>query len=99
MFENVDITYTYIHTYIHTYIQTTGAYLCFKLTNEPKGSGELIKQAIMLKAVPRSLFTVIYLLCSCQNKKRYVTMYFLLYLKMFALFFMLLHLFLLYFIS
>ena len=35
MFENVDN----IHTHIHT---TTEAYLYYKLTNEPKGSGELI---------------------------------------------------------
>ena len=37
MFENVDI-----HTYIHTYIWMTEAYLYYKLTYEPKGSGELI---------------------------------------------------------
>ena len=37
MFENVDIQYTHIP--IH--IRTTGAYLYYKLTNEPKGSGEL----------------------------------------------------------
>ena len=29
------------HTYKHTYIRTTEAYLYHKLTNEPKGSGEL----------------------------------------------------------
>ena len=34
MFENVDA-----HT--HTYIRTTEAYLSYKLTTEPKGSGEL----------------------------------------------------------
>ena len=34
MFENVDNT--------HTYIWTTEAYLSYKLTTEPKGSGELI---------------------------------------------------------
>ena len=33
MFENVDI---------HTHIRKTEAYLYYKLTNEPKGSGELI---------------------------------------------------------
>ena len=33
MFENVDN--------IHTYIRTTEAYLNYKLTYEPKGSGEL----------------------------------------------------------
>ena len=33
MFENVDNT--------HTYERTTEAYLYYKLTNEPKGSGEL----------------------------------------------------------
>ena len=33
MFENVDNT--------HTYIRTTEAYLSYKLTTEPKGSGEL----------------------------------------------------------
>ena len=38
MFENVDIQ----HTHIHTHIRTTETYLYFKLTNEPKGSGELI---------------------------------------------------------
>ena len=37
MFENVDT-----HTHIHT---DDRAYLYYKLTNEPKGSGELIKQA------------------------------------------------------
>ena len=36
MFENVAI-----HTYIHTHIRTTEAYLSYKLTTEPKGSGEL----------------------------------------------------------
>ena len=39
MFENVDIQ----HTHIHTHIRTTEAYLYYKLTNEPKGSGELKK--------------------------------------------------------
>ena len=38
MFENVD-THTYTH--IHTYPRTTEAYLHYKLTYEPKGSGEL----------------------------------------------------------
>ena len=28
-------------TYIHTYIRTTEAYLYYKLSYEPKGSGEL----------------------------------------------------------
>ena len=37
-FENVDT-----HTYTQTYIRTTEAYLYYKLTIEPKGSGELIK--------------------------------------------------------
>ena len=36
MFENVDI-----QTHLHTYIRTTEASLHYKLTNEPKGSGEL----------------------------------------------------------
>ena len=36
MFENADT-----HTHIHTYIRTTEAYLSYKLTTEPKGSGEL----------------------------------------------------------
>ena len=40
MFENVDNIHTYIHTYVH-YKRTTEAYLYYKLTNEPKGSGEL----------------------------------------------------------
>ena len=35
MFENVDIQH------IHTHILTTEANLYYKLTNEPKGSGEL----------------------------------------------------------
>ena len=35
MFENVDIQHTHIH------IRTTETYLYYKLTNEPKGSGEL----------------------------------------------------------
>ena len=35
MFENID---THTHTYIHT---ADRAYLYYKLTNEPKGSGEL----------------------------------------------------------
>ena len=48
MFENVDI-HTYIHTYIHT--RTTQAYLCYKLTYEPKGSGELIQKANYAKIV------------------------------------------------
>ena len=39
MFENVDIQHT--HTYTHTHIRTTEAYLYYKLTNEPKGLGEL----------------------------------------------------------
>ena len=37
MFENVDIQ----HTHIPTHIRTTKASLYYKLTNEPKGSGEL----------------------------------------------------------
>ena len=41
MFENVD-THTSIHTYsVHTYTRTTEAYLYYKLTNEPKGLGEI----------------------------------------------------------
>ena len=43
MFENVD-THTHIHTYIYTYITDDSAYLYYKLTNEPKGSGELKKK-------------------------------------------------------
>ena len=43
MFENVDIQHT------HTHIRTTEAYLYYKLTNEPKGSGELIKLINILK--------------------------------------------------
>ena len=41
MFENVDN--------IHTYEWTTEAYLYYKLTNEPKGSGELKKKFEMPK--------------------------------------------------
>ena len=42
MFEIVDI-HVYICTYIHTYIHTDDrAYLSYKLTTEPKGTGELI---------------------------------------------------------
>ena len=37
MFENVDIQHAQ-----NTHIRTTEAYLYYKLTNEPKGSGELI---------------------------------------------------------
>ena len=37
IFENVDI---------NKYIHTTEAYLYYKLTNEPKGSGELINSMI-----------------------------------------------------
>ena len=37
LFENVDNTHTYIHTN-----GRQQAYLYYKLTNEPKGSGELI---------------------------------------------------------
>ena len=48
MFENVDI-----NTYIHTYIRTTEAYLSYKVTTEPKGSGELIK-----KTSPVSVFSL-----------------------------------------
>ena len=44
MFENVD------NTYIHTYERTTEAYLYYKLTNEPKGSDELIKKNKGIKA-------------------------------------------------
>ena len=32
-------------THTHTYIRTTEAYLSYKLTTEPKGSGELKKQS------------------------------------------------------
>ena len=35
---------TYIHTYTH--IRTTEAYLYYKLTNEPKDSGELKLQLL-----------------------------------------------------
>ena len=42
MFENADI-----HTHTHTHIRTTGAYLYYKLTNEAKGSGELINLEAM----------------------------------------------------
>ena len=35
---------TYIHTNIHTYERTTEAYLYYKLTKEPKGSGKLKSQ-------------------------------------------------------
>ena len=41
MFENVDN----IYTYISTAERTTEAYLYYKLTNEPKGSGELKSMA------------------------------------------------------
>ena len=44
MFENVDI-----HT--PTHIQTTEAYLYYKLTNKPKGSGELKMQRVKKKFV------------------------------------------------
>ena len=44
-FENIDIQ----HTYTHTHIRTTEAYLYYKLTNEPKGSGELKIYAFKLK--------------------------------------------------
>ena len=40
MFENVDNT----HTYIPTYPWTPEVYLYYKLTYEPKGSGELKNQ-------------------------------------------------------
>ena len=43
MFENVDT---------HTHTQTTEAYLFYKLTNEPKGSGELTKPVINKNCVP-----------------------------------------------
>ena len=33
----------------HAQIRTTEAYLYYKLTNEPKGLGELIKDALVLK--------------------------------------------------
>ena len=38
MFEMLTCT----HTHTHTHIWTTQAYVYYKLTNEPKGSGELI---------------------------------------------------------
>ena len=41
MFENVDT-----HTHIHT---DDRAYLYYKLTNEPKGSGELAKSRLLNK--------------------------------------------------
>ena len=45
MFENVDIhTYTHIHAYIH--VRTREAYLYYKLTYEPKGSGELKREVL-----------------------------------------------------
>ena len=44
MFENVDIQHT--HTYTNTHIRTTEAYLYYKLTNEPKGAGELKNKVI-----------------------------------------------------
>ena len=40
MFEIVDT-----HIYTHTYARTTEAYLYYKLTYEPKGSGELTKNS------------------------------------------------------
>ena len=46
MFENVDI---------HTHIRTTEAYLYYKLTNEPKGSGELIKHGIVRVSNPKMI--------------------------------------------
>ena len=43
-FRGEDVWKRWQHTYIHilTYIRTTVAYLYYKLTNEPKGSDELI---------------------------------------------------------
>ena len=69
MFENVDI-----HT-IH--IWTTEAYLYYKLTNEPKGSGELKKsfpysQMLNVKAKKNALFpeTSQYFLGSVDRQKK-----------------------------
>ena len=39
------LTYNTI-TYTHTHIRTTDAYLYYKLTNEPKGSGWAKKQEL-----------------------------------------------------
>ena len=39
--------HTYTHTYIYTYPRTTEAYLQYKLTYEPKGSGELTSHALI----------------------------------------------------
>ena len=44
MLENVDNT--------HTYIRTTETYLYYKLTNEPKGSGELKSKEIKINIPP-----------------------------------------------
>ena len=46
--------HTYIHTNTHTHIRTTEAYLYYKLTNEPKGSGEL-KSSSKHESVKKSL--------------------------------------------